>query len=346
MTALGRVRLAREYTTGPDGGSFPADAALGIDGYVTTQARRLATLAGVAQPFAKAQRLLEELCGWDLDDETIRLLTHATAKEASAQRPTRRDADRFARSLGAIEVPLDAGKVNTREGWRDVKIALFSKRQAGPSATPAQWDERWLPAPTVRTVIAAIEDAEAFGQRLRAEADRLQVTTAAEVTVLGDGAEWLWNLAAEVLPQASGVLDVYHAIEHISAAAKAVWGEGTDATKEQLEAGRVALLAAGKTGIEQWLAAAFPSVPEERSTDPLLAVAGYFAKHPTRLHYAARLAQGQSIGSGAVEGAVKQLINLRLKRTGARWRAEHVGPLVELIALSRSDEWPDLWTAA
>ncbi|MBN9521632.1 hypothetical protein J0H58_24455 [bacterium] len=42
-----------------------------------------------------------------------------------------------------------------------------------------------------------VEEADRFGGRLRAEADRLGVTTAGAVTVLGDGAEWIWNLAAE-----------------------------------------------------------------------------------------------------------------------------------------------------
>ena len=72
-------------------------------------------------------------------------------------------------------------------------------------------------------------------------------------------------------------------------------------------------------------------VPEGQSTDPLLALASYLASHPDHLDYAGRLARGQSIGSGQVEGAIKELVNLRRKRTGARWRCEHVGPLVELI---------------
>ena len=74
-------------------------------------------------------------------------------------------------------------------------------------------------------------------------------------------------------------------------------------------------------------------------------MAAYFAKHPTRLGYAGRLASGRSIGSGLVEGSVKQLVNLRLKRTGARWRVEHVGPLVELIALADSPDWLPYWNA-
>jgi hypothetical protein len=58
-----------------------------------------------------------------------------------------------------------------------------------------------------------------------------------------------------------------------------------------------------------------------------------------------RLRRGQAIGSGAVEGAIKQLVNLRMKRTGARWRLEHVGPFVELQALADGPEWAEHWAS-
>lgn len=346
MTAVGRIRLGRQYVTGPDGGRYPADAVPGVDGYLSAAAERMAVLAGARQSFAKAEQLLAELSGWELDDDTIRQATHAAAARATGARDERGAAGRFAAAPGVIEVPIDAGKVNTTGGWRDVKVAVFAKRPPGAPALPAEWARRALPAPAVRTVVAAIEEAEAFAVRVRAEADRLGVTTAAEVTVLGDGADWIWNLAADVLPQADGVLDVYHALEHLAGAAEAVWGEGTAVTAGQLEAGRAALLSDGKAGLERWIGEAFAAVPAEAATDPLLALAGYLAKHPTRLDYAGRLAAGRSIGSGLVEGSIKQVVNLRLKRTGARWRAEHVGPLVELIALADSPDWQPFWATA
>jgi hypothetical protein len=347
MTALGAIRLDREYTwRRDDGGTFRADHVLGIEGFLTRQARRLLTLAGVEHSFARAQQVVQEFCGWEVDDEVIRQATHAQAKRAAATRPNRGDAQRFTQASGVAEVLIDAGKVNTQDGWRDVKIGLFCKRLVGASATPDEWDERVLPAPTIRTVTAAIEGCDEFGTRLREESDRLSVTALSDITVLADGAEWIWNLAADHWPQAAGVLDVYHALEHLSDAVKAVFGEATDATHTQTHAGRSALLAAGKVGLERWLASAFAAVPAGRSTDPLIALAAYVAKHPTRLNYAKRLANGRSIGSGAVEGTIKQQVNLRLKRTGARWRVEHVGPLVELRALSHTPDWQTLWTAA
>jgi len=69
----------------------------------------------------------------------------------------------------------------------------------------------------------------------------------------------------------------------------------------------------------------------------------YFAGHRDRLGYAARLHRGQVIGSGLVEGTIKERVNLRLKRTGARWRAERVGPFVELLALADTVGWDECW---
>ena len=345
MTAVGRIRLTRMYVTDRDGGRFPGDDVVGVDGYLSVGAQQMATLAGLQQSFARAEQLLHVLSGWELDDETIRRLTHSSATAAAQQRSERKDVERFATAAGVLEVPIDAGKVNTLDGWRDVKMAVFSKREMGSPATPTDYAERKLPKPTIRTVIADIVEVEKFSERVRQEADRLHVTTAPDITVLADGAEWIWNLADDVFPQAAGVLDFYHAVEHIATATKAIWGEGTPTAIAQLDAGRTALVSNGKVGWERWLAEAMTHVPAGVSTDPLLHLAAYLAKHPTRLNYASRLAAGRTIGSGQVEGAIKQLVNLRLKRTGARWRADHVGPLVELIALSSTPQWNQHWTA-
>ncbi|MDY3557396.1 ISKra4 family transposase, partial [Gemmata sp. JC717] len=298
LTALGVVRLTRQYRTGPDGGRFPADDDLGVHGYLTAGAQQLAAFAGARDSFARAQHTLRALCGWNPDDEVIRTLTHATARRAAATRDTRADDDRFTRAEDPIEVQVDAGKVNTPAGWRDVKVAVFARRPVGDPRGLSDWDQQELPGPVVRTVVAAVEEAELFRARVRAEADRLNVTGAADVTVLGDGAEWIWNLGAEVLPQGAGVLDAFHALEHVSAAVKAVWGDGTAVTASRVASGRAALLGEGKRGIEAWIGDRCRELPPGAAVDPLVDLAAYLAPHPTHLNYAARLGQGRSIGSG------------------------------------------------
>lgn len=333
--------MERSYFVGV-GDGFPADAALGVDGLLSPGARRMTVLAGVHDSFARAQRLMNELVGWSPDDDVVRRTTHAAAREAAAERPGRGDAGRFAVAAGAIELQVDAGKVPTTEGWRDVKLAAFARREPGAPETIDHWADRALPTPSFRAVIAAVEESGEFAARVRGESDRLGATTAVDATVLGDGAAWIWNLAEEVLPQAECVLDVFHAVEHIGDAVKGTWTDPSEA-KSRREAGVSALLADGKPGVDRWIADRFAELPPESDGEALRKLSAYLAAHPTRLGYAKRLAEGRSIGSGLIEGTIKQLVNRRMKRTGARWRVEHVGPLVELIALADQPEWHHFW---
>ena len=89
----------------------------------------------------------------------------------------------------------------------------------------------------------------------------------ADVTVLGDGANWIWSLAAAVSPQAASMFDGYHAIEHIDTAVKVIWDESADAASRR-QAGASAV-AGGKVGIERWLAGALGVLPARSSGEEL-----------------------------------------------------------------------------
>jgi hypothetical protein len=75
-------------------------------------------------------------------------------------------------------------------------------------------------------------------------------------------------------------------------------------------------------------------------------VANYLSNHQDRMMYAARLRRGASIGSGMIEGAIKQLVVCRIKQTGAWWKTDHVSPFVELISLGHTEDWDAYWPAA
>jgi hypothetical protein len=305
----------------------------------------MACLAGARESFARAEALLAELAGWGLDDDAIRQLCHAEAARARAwQAAATPAAERFARAAGACEVQIDAGKVNTDTGWRDVKVAVFAKRPRGRPAAAAAWDERELPRPTARHALAAVEGAQAFGPRCAAAAARLGLPDSAVLSVLGDGAEWVWKLAEQQFPRARQCLDIYHGAEHIAAAAKRVFGEGTAAARAQAERGRDQLLADGYGGVTEWVGEVAGAAPAGGDGAALGEVLNYFAGHQGRLQYASRLRRGEPIGSGLVEGSIKQLVNKRLKRTGARWKVRHVAPFVELCALVDSPEWNAFWS--
>ncbi len=69
----------------------------------------------------------------------------------------------------------------------------------------------------------------------------------------------------------------------------------------------------------------------------------YLSSHASHLDYAGRLSRGQSIGSGQVEGACKNLVARRLKANSARWKVRRVNRMARLCAIRYSRQWDDCW---
>jgi hypothetical protein len=347
VTALGPVCLSRVYfrCAACELGEYAADEALGLDGLLSTQARRLVCFFAAGGSFAKASASLKEACGWSVSDETVRLACYREADRIQGWIDSdERAYQGFLEAAGEIELQIDAAKVNTFDGWRDVKIAIYAKREPGEPATPSQWDERDLPAHSARVAFARVEEAEEFGKRLGDWAGRLRIDTK-EVSVLGDGAEWIWNQSERNVPGARHCLDVYHGSEHISDAGKEVFGVGSEEAKKWLEEARMGLLKDGWWGLCEQVGKTLQArgEPARKAMEDLL---GYFSKHTERMGYCARLYAGQAIGSGMVEGACKNVIGKRLKQTAARWELPNVQKMAVLCCCCYSDFWVPYWSAA
>jgi len=72
--------------------------------------------------------------------------------------------ERFAQATGEAEFYTDGVTVNTTEGWRDLRLNVMSKREAGLAATPQQWKDRVLPEPSVRIAWASMAACDKQGQ--------------------------------------------------------------------------------------------------------------------------------------------------------------------------------------
>ncbi len=346
MTAAGDVRLRRLYLVCPRCGQsrYPLDDRLGVAGFVSPHARKLLSLAGASWSFAAAAQHLAEFCGLRTCDQTIRAVCYAEAGLLADWLHTAKAAGAgFAGARGDVEFQTDGTMVNTWEGWREMRLGIFAKRQQGRPAAAAQWDARRLPAPHARVLFGGIQAAEQFGPRIRRWAGRLGIRAAAAVTVLADGAEWIWNQAAVQLPGAAGLLDIYHAGEHLAACGRELYGEGTAEARAWLEQTRAALLAGGWPALAERTAAARRQVRARAKRRALDELEGYFYRQREHLGYAGRLASGQSIGSGLVEGACKQVIGRRLKQTGARWRVRRANRMATLCCTLHGDTWKTYW---
>jgi hypothetical protein len=315
---------------------YPLDARLGVGGFVSPGAQRLLCLAAASWSFDRASANLKEFCGLSACDNTIRSVCHA---HGGAMRDWQRGDPAavagFRKAAGDVEFQTDGTAVNTTGGWREMRLSIFARRRRGrPASGRGDWEQRDLPAPHARVVQAAIRAGDRLGPGWRRMASRLGLADAASVSVVADGAKWIWTQAAGHLPGATGVLDIYHAAEHLWGAARERFGEGTARARAWVDARRATLLRSGAAGLlvelegEQWSG-----------------LRGYFEPHRDHTGYAARLAEGRAIGSGLVEGSCKQVVGRRLKQTGARWRVRRVERMATLCAVQASDQWAAYWAS-
>ena len=219
-----------------------------------------------------------------------------------------------------LVVETDGAMVRYLDGWHEVKIVMVGGAQNGQVHAASY--------------VAARESAEAFGPQLLAEAARRgaldivrwdggrtghALAVLRPVHVVGDGAPWIWNLAAEHFGERTEVLDFYHAAEHVWAAAPALYGADTDEARVGATICVRALRLGGVAPVRAALAAADAQSAEAAAM--LRAVRAYFATNAHRMDYPAIADQGLPIGSGAVESSAAHLVQHRMKRPGQRWSA-------------------------
>ena len=254
--------------------------------------------------------------------------------------------DDFQKAEGEVEFTTDGTCINTRNDdgkaeWREMKVGILSKRECGERADPSEWDSRELPEPSIVSAFAAIENKEEFQERCQAVARRLGVSNVA--SALGDGALWIWNIVLFVFGKTAECLDIYHALEHVAACGKILYGSGSDFT-EWLDRMRLVLLSEGFEGMDRELASLLAS--GKLSLGERVAVKSlykYLDNNRDRLPYGERLASGRAIGSGQVEGACKNLVGRRLKQTGACWRVERANRVAVICALLYANQWKPYW---
>ena len=264
----------------------------------------------------------------------------ASVRQPSVGKPL----EAFVEAEGNLEFLTDGGMVNTLDGWKEIRLALWLKRPAGEPAACWEWSTRELPRPSARAVLIDIAGAEEFGARWRPWASRLGITNPEQLSILADGAEWIWRQAQVQYPGATGVLDLFHAIEHLAEVTRVLEPEREGARQGWLDTGIRALVTEGWSGVCRWVGAVRDSCDDRE--DVVVATGElfrYLAPHKEHLAYRDRLATGRSIGSGPVESSIKQLVGRRLKQTGARWQPKNAIAMATLCSAELVGDWDSYW---
>ena len=338
QTILGTVQVRRAYyhcaqCRDEGGGVIPKDRDLDVVGTSFSPGlRRLMARVGAQEPFDTARQDLSELAAVVVPTKAVERIAETVgamaervdqaerARILAGQGPAVVAPTRLYVAMDGTGVPAVPKELQDRAGKGPDGKAKTREAKLGCVFTQASFDEEGWPVrdPASTSYVGAIESAEEFGPRLHAEAMRRGLKQARTVVVLGDGAPWIWNLAEAHFPTAVQIVDLYHAREHVAAAARLAFGSGTDhcatwvaARQDELDDGDVeAVIAAIR---------ALPTLSDPKKQHEVQKEAGYFETNQLRMCYKHFRARGFFVGSGVIEAGCKTVIGQRLKQSGMRW---------------------------
>ena len=359
-TTLGPVTLRRAwYHCGQCGhGLAPRDEQLGVAGArLSPGLAEMIALAGSEVPFARAAGLIGGLAGVTVSARAIERSAEATGAAGRAATGTQAAAvrariivpmppkqplpDMLYAEVDGTGVPVRPSETegragrdgDSKAGTREVKLArLF---------TVSRLDARNRPVmdPGSSTYAATFGGKDTLAELVEAEYLRRGGDHFRQAVALGDGAAWIWTMAEKLYPQATHIVDIYHAREHLTDLANhlafitpdpAQWLTDRNA---ELDAGNI------------------DAIIEAASTCPLAGIKaeelgkklGYFRNNAHRMHYAKFQRLGMFIGSGAIEGAIKAIVVQRTKQSGMHWTVDGAENIIHLRCQRASGRWDELW---
>ena len=358
QTVLGEMALERAYYHCADcqQGHFPRDRALGIVNTSLSPAlTRMIGLVGAMVSFEEGAELLGELAGVRLNAKQVERTAEALGHEIAADERQRLEPianDHLPPTLylgmDGTGIPMRAAELLGRQGkqpdgsskTREVKLCtVWSAEGRDAEGTPVR-DEGSI------TYSAAIESAASrdtdtapseFAQRVIREAIRRGFEHASRRAVLGDGAIWIWKLADEYFPNALQIVDRFHAKQHLSDVAKAIYGFGSDLATQWARQRHQELDAGDIDKIIGTL------ILHAKNCDDARKCIDYLQTNRSRMRYHDFRAQGLCTSTGVVEAGCKYAIGTRLKRAGMHWTLSGANAIIALRCCKLSGRFADFW---
>ena len=234
LTAVGKVSVSRPYYLCPHchSGQFPADGELDVENTEASPGlRRMLATVGQDAPFDQGRRQMKRLAGLEVTAKAVERTAEATGEDIAArereqiQRAMRYDPPMVPGGpipilyvqMDGTGVPVMKKETVGRQGKTEGQPAHTREAKLGAVFTQTTWDQEGnaIRDPDSTTYTAAIETAEEFGNRIYAEAWKRGWSRAEKKVVIGDGAGWIWNIAAQHFPAAIQIVDLYHARQHL-----------------------------------------------------------------------------------------------------------------------------------
>ena len=341
-------------------GQFPVDVQLDIGGSQKSPGvRRMLAVVGADTSFEHGREQIKVLADLEVTTKAVERTAEAIGadiaqrEQQEIQRAVQLDLPVVVgESIPILHVQMDAtgipvvkAETTGRQGKADGHPARTREVKLGCVFTQTTWDEEGYPIrdSDSTTYTAAIETAEQFGKRIYLEAWKRGWSRAEKKVVLGDGAEWIWNIADQHFPGAIQIVDLYHARQHLWELARNLYPNQevkqkrwVMAQKHKLDEGKIENLVRSLRSIES---------PNVELAEQIRTEANYFEKNAERMRYPEFRRQHLFVGSGVIEAGCKTVIGLRAKQSGMFWTVRGANAIIALRCCRISGRFEDYWEA-
>lgn len=311
----------------------------------TPAAAKLAGRGASDDSFAKAGENIEALAGIHMEPRRMQRLVQAVGPVLNKELYRTRIAEspsvpRMYISADGTGIPLRRAELKGRKGKQSDGSAKTHEVKTGCIFTqhPSENDENpWRDLDST-TYVATTQRVDAFGEKLLAEARRRNLGGATETVFISDGAAWLRRIAEENFPQATRILDFYHASEHLHELATLLWPSEEVPMrfarwKKQLREGKIkSIIAQGQ------------KIAAEENREEVEKQLNYFRNNLEAMRYDLFRLQGMFIGSGVIEAGCKSVVGERCKQSGMFWNESGAENILTLRIARQNGKYDSIWS--
>lgn len=349
QTLLGEVTLSRNtyHSSENKRSRIPLDESLEIMEGCTPAAAKLICRSACREPFKVAAEDLDVYAGLQINARRIQRIVQrigpsfTSALHSSPPEMVEKDPiPRMYISADGTGVPLRAEALKGRRGRQadgsakthEVKIGCVFTQQPREGQDPF----RDLDS---TSYIATPERAGPFAQKLLTEARRRNLGGAKEVIFISDGAKWLREIARTHFPQATRILDFYHAMEHLHDLVHSLYKKESEGANKLIKKWTRWLLN-DRVGDVITHARKQAASNQQESVDKQL---GYFEANQDAMQYGSFQKRGLFVGSGVVEAGCKTIVGKRLKQSGMFWSESGAGHILSFRSMLYSRRFDEIW---
>ena len=208
----------------------------------------------------------------------------------------------------------------------EAKIGVLFNQGFDPNGLPLLDNKRIYRLPNSTQYMGTTEKIGQFTPQLACFTIRNGIDCADQIVFLSDGATWLEKLREKLYPYSIGIVDLYHARQHLLRIVNML---GLNINHKRIAFHEECSHLLDLGDIDRLVTLISTKINKSNRADVEKELA-YFTNNKHKMRYGLFRAAGLFVGSGVVEAACKIIVENRLNGSGMRWSKKHAANVIAL----------------